>query len=150
MATHDLHMTHFAQWWRRSMRGGYGALKLTLFGPLASRAIFRRQVRSVVIWGFVVPLIAIATAVVASTFDAGLWSFVFLALWPVGLLLQGARLTVTAHGQGYSMLHALAYSFFTLLWKYAALGGFILCLRDRWRERSTSGAATREFHKSAV
>src|SRR5262245_15182467 len=57
MATHDLAMTRFPQWWRRSVRGGYGALRLTLFGPPISRGIFRRQVRSAAAWGVFLPMI---------------------------------------------------------------------------------------------
>jgi glycosyltransferase involved in cell wall biosynthesis len=150
MATHDLDMMRFSQWWRRSVRGGYGALKLTLFGPVISRGAFRSQVRSTLVWGIGLPIAAIVAFGVVSAVGAWPWSLSLLAMWPVCLTLQGLRLSRKARQNGCSAIDALAYAAFTLLWKYAALIGFARCLIDHRAEQTSSAKVTREFHKTAA
>jgi cellulose synthase/poly-beta-1,6-N-acetylglucosamine synthase-like glycosyltransferase len=150
MATHDLAMTRFGQWWRRSQRGGYGALRMTLFGPPISRAVFRRQVWSAAMWGVALPLASVAGALAGAAVGAWLTAMVFALLWPVVLVLQGGRLMLRGRKLGLGWKHRAAYAGFTLLWKYAAAVGFARCLTDRFREGSGASASTRESHKAAA
>jgi hypothetical protein len=150
MATHDLHMTRFSQWWRRSVRGGYGALKLTCFGPEVSRGVFRRQVRSALAWGGGLPLAALLGTVLATVAGWWPWSLVVLTLWPTMLGLQVARLSARTRRQGQPTRVSVIHAGLTVLWKYAALVGFGRCLRDRMIEKLTARAVTREFHKTAA
>ncbi len=48
MTRHDLGVTHFAPWWRRQVRSGYGSLDVTRRSGGAGP--FARQVRSARIW----------------------------------------------------------------------------------------------------
>lgn len=151
MATHDLNMTRFSQWWRRSVRGGYGALRLTLFGPRVSRPAFRSQVRSVLFWALLLPAFCIAIGSISAFAGMRTASAVCFAAWPGFVLLQGARLALRARRRGLRVTHAVAAGFFATLWKYAAFVGFARCLLDRaLRERSGDAPAAREFHKAAV
>jgi GT2 family glycosyltransferase len=60
MATHDAQMMHFAQWWKRAVRSGHAlAHRYVRHGRTRFRD-GRREIRSVLFWGFVVPLCVIA------------------------------------------------------------------------------------------
>jgi GT2 family glycosyltransferase len=62
MTLHDLAMTRFGQWWWRNVRTGYGyADGAWLHGKPPLRH-WVREVRSVVFWGFVLPLIILGLA----------------------------------------------------------------------------------------
>jgi GT2 family glycosyltransferase len=148
MATHDLAMTKFSQWWRRSVRGGYGALRLTLFGPPESRGSFRNQVRSVLVWTVAIPLAAAALGLALLLAGTGWWALLGLLAWPALLTAQVLKLTARAARHGRTG-DAFAFGCFTMLWKYAALLGFVQCLADRRRERAT-GRGPREFHKAGA
>lgn len=72
MARHDAAMTHFSQWWVRTLRAGYGfaqAADMSRNEP-ARRGV--RESRSAWFWGLTIPL--------ASLFLGALW-------WPFGLLV---------------------------------------------------------------
>jgi GT2 family glycosyltransferase len=56
MATHDAEMLRFGQWWRRMLRGGHAmAHRYASHGHTVLRD-GRREVRSVLFWGFLLPL----------------------------------------------------------------------------------------------
>ncbi len=62
MTLHDMAMTRFGQWWKRSVRTGHAfAEGAALHGATPERH-FIRQVRSVVFWGLLVPLAAVGLA----------------------------------------------------------------------------------------
>jgi len=72
MTLHDAAMLHFSQWWKRSMRSGYGSsLGASLHGAPPERHGVRAT-RRAWIWGFWLPL---ATLILAPL------------LWPWGLLV---------------------------------------------------------------
>jgi GT2 family glycosyltransferase len=77
MATHDAQMTSFGQWWKRAVRGGHAlAHRYARHGGTSFRD-GRRELRSALFWGFVVPLL------------------VLVLLWPtrgLSLLLLGGYL----------------------------------------------------------
>lgn len=62
MTLHDMAMTRFGQWWRRSVRTGHAyAEGVARHGRLPERH-FVRQLRSAYFWGLVVPVIALGLA----------------------------------------------------------------------------------------
>lgn len=72
MARHDAAMTHFSQWWVRTLRAGYGfaqAADMSRTEP-ARRGV--RESRSAWFWGLTIPLVSLVLG--------ALW-------WPVGLLV---------------------------------------------------------------
>jgi glycosyltransferase involved in cell wall biosynthesis len=62
MSLHDMAMTHFAQWWRRSVRSGYAFAEGAVLHGAPPERHFVRQVRSVAFWGLFVPLLTLALA----------------------------------------------------------------------------------------
>jgi GT2 family glycosyltransferase len=79
MAAHDAAILRFGQWWRRTLRGGYA---------FAQGAALRES-RSAWLWGFALPLSALAALP-----WLGLWTLIILAAYPlqvVRLALRGTR-----------------------------------------------------------
>jgi cellulose synthase/poly-beta-1,6-N-acetylglucosamine synthase-like glycosyltransferase len=62
MATHDMAMTRFAQWWRRSVRTGHAYAEGTALHGRTPERHFVRQTRSAVFWGLAVPALALGLA----------------------------------------------------------------------------------------
>jgi GT2 family glycosyltransferase len=88
MTRHDAAMTHWRQWWKRTVRGGYAfAAGAHLHGAPPER--FRvRESRSALIWGIAVPALLVAAVAIS---PAAWWAF---ALYP----LQVLRLSLEAQG----------------------------------------------------
>ncbi len=91
MALHDAAMTRFGQWWTRTQRSGHAITQGAALHGRRPEQYGTREVRSIVIWGLVLPLLAIVlTALV------GLPGMLILALYPlqiVRLALHGSRST---------------------------------------------------------
>jgi hypothetical protein len=62
MAWHDMAMTRFWQWWRRSIRTGYAYAEGSGMYGRAPERHFVRQTRSTIFWGILVPLAALGLA----------------------------------------------------------------------------------------
>lgn len=58
MTRHDAAMTRFGQWWRRSMRSGHGFAQVNASHP----DLYRRELRSSMVWGAVLPALALVSA----------------------------------------------------------------------------------------
>ena len=78
MSLHDMAMTHFGQWWRRTVRSGYGYADGRHLHGRSPERLYVRDVRSIVLWGMVLPLLAVGLA--WPTYGA---SLVLLAGYPV-------------------------------------------------------------------
>ncbi|WP_337176259.1 glycosyltransferase [Paludisphaera sp.] len=62
MASHDMEMTRFRQWWRRAVRCGYAyAEGASLHGGGPERH-YVRETRSILAWGLALPAVALALA----------------------------------------------------------------------------------------
>ena len=62
MTLHDMAMTRFGQWWKRSTRTGHAyAEGSAMYGRTAERH-FVRQTRSTILWGILLPLVALGLA----------------------------------------------------------------------------------------
>jgi GT2 family glycosyltransferase len=62
MALHDMAMTRFGQWWRRSTRTGHAYAEGTALHGRPPENHFVRETRSTIFWGMFVPLVAFALA----------------------------------------------------------------------------------------
>jgi glycosyltransferase involved in cell wall biosynthesis len=142
MALHDVAMRSFGQFWKRQMRGGYGALDVAArFGQPA----FKRQVRSARIWALAWPM-----ALLASTAAAGVIATWWAALMPLGMALlfplQMLRIARHARKKGQPRGVALAYGWLMMVAKFAAIAGQLRYWRDR-----RAGVRTRLIeHKDAA
>lgn len=89
MTLHDAAMYHFGQWWKRMVRGGYGfAQGAELHGAPPERH-WVSESRRIWIWGLVVPLAALALALVVKW-----WAVLLLMVYPlqvIRLCLRGKR-----------------------------------------------------------
>ena len=86
MTWHDAAMTRFGQWWKRNRRAGHAfAENATLHGKSPER--FRvAQTRSVLIWGALLPALALLGALLISP-----WALFLLLAWPLQALRMAAR-----------------------------------------------------------
>lgn len=127
MALHDVAMHRFAQWWKRQVRGGYGALDVAeRFGQHA----FKKQVRSAWTWAVIWPALLIASSIAAIfiPFPYGLLlSLSVLALLP----LQIARIAWAAKKRGTPTGLAIAYGTLMMVAKLASLMGQLRYRRDK-------------------
>jgi len=56
MTLHDAAMTRFSQWWRRSVRSGFGFAQVSRLHANSPHALWKRQTFSAVVWGGLIPL----------------------------------------------------------------------------------------------
>lgn len=115
MALHDMAMTRFRQWWRRAVRAGHAyAEGWALHGGPPERH-YARETRSIIVWGLVVPLLALGLA--WPTRGASL-----LLLGGYGLLAWRVYRYGRVH-RGWRPADARAYAFFVIVGKFAGAVG---------------------------
>jgi glycosyltransferase involved in cell wall biosynthesis len=134
MSRHDAAMTRFSQWWRRSVRAGYAyANGVFLHGKPPERH-YVREVRSILLWGFAVPLLTL------------------ILIWPTrgaSIALLGAYLVlywrIRRYGarRGWSVANARLYALWCILAKFPMLLGLIFF----WLRRTTRRPETIIEHK---
>ncbi|NJK49797.1 glycosyltransferase family 2 protein [Candidatus Gracilibacteria bacterium] len=129
MTLHDAAMLKFGQWWKRSIRGGWAVAEGAAMHGAPPECYMKRENKSGWLWGFFMPLIAIAFAWPTS----GL-SLLLLLGYPV-LMWRIYRYRL-AYGDLPS--HARLYAFLCALSKPAqALGQFQYWLM-RWRGKQAT------------
>lgn len=77
MALHDIAMTKFSQWWRRTKRHGHAVAEGAALHGAGPEGYCRKEVRRALFWGLVLPLVSIAMAVALSP-----WALIALLAWP--------------------------------------------------------------------
>ncbi|TDX21873.1 glycosyltransferase family 2 protein [Rhodovulum visakhapatnamense] len=116
MTLHDAAMTRFGQWWQRARRAGHAYAEgaaMHGFGPERHKL---RETRSAMVWGFALPLAALAGAVLISP-----WALALLLLYP----LQVLRLIRKGHDPMRAIFLVLAklpevQGVLTYLWRRAS------------------------------
>lgn len=127
MTHHDMAMTRFAQWWRRSIRSGYGyADGWVLHGRPPVRH-YVREVRSILTWGLFLPGLVLALLVPTRGV-----SLVLLA----GYLDLYRRIHRYALGRGWPPTQARLFARWCVLAKFPmALGMIVYGFRRLTRRR---------------
>ncbi len=119
MALHDAAMTHFGQWWKRTMRGGYAyAEGAQLHGASPERHRLKES-RRIWIWGLWIP---VATASLAIWL--GVWGVALLLIYPAQIIRLALRGTHSVRG---NWLHAV----FLVLGKFPEVIGQLNYLYNR-------------------
>lgn len=59
MTLHDAAMTRFGQWWRRGVRSGFGYGQVWSATARAGKALYRREAARAILWGGLLPSIAL-------------------------------------------------------------------------------------------
>ena len=86
MTEHDARMLHFGQYWRRSLRGGFGYAQVWNQSRKSGDALYGRQLASALAWTIGLPL---AVLVIALLFRKP----AILAVIPIAYVVQWLRIT---------------------------------------------------------
>jgi GT2 family glycosyltransferase len=114
MTLHDAAMTRFTQWWTRSIRGGWAVAEgAAMHGAPPERYMVRQQV-SGVLWGLLIPALAIGFAAVTK----GLSLLLLL-----GCLLLVWRIARARRQRGDTPAESRLYAFFCVLSKFPQFFG---------------------------
>lgn len=115
MTWHDANMLNFSQWWRRYVRGGYGACDVArrsaLSGAVGKEILFADQVRSARIWAggstAIVLIAALSSLILGRPLILVAVIMTLVFLW----VAQGVRIGISqrqrAGGIGIAMIHGL-------------------------------------------
>ncbi len=129
MVRHDAAMTKFSQWWKRSIRGGHAYAEGNLNRRHEKERYWQREMRSIWIWGAIVPLVILVIALLHPIISVGL-----SLLYP----LQFIKICRYMRGRGYSLGDAATYSFFLVLAKFPNALGAIQFHKNRLLSRDTA------------
>ena len=124
MTRHDAALKRFSQWWLRSVRYGYGLMQVSRFSK-----IWKREVRSSILWGGLLP-ITIGLAVFASPFAIA------------GTLIYPLQICRLAFLRGIRTQHSWAYALFIVLAQFPTVQGI---LKFRWHRFRGAKSALIEY-----
>ena len=118
MVLHDADIRHFSQWWKRARRSGHAYSEHVARHGTAAFPNWRRQVKSIILWGFTLPtlLVACAGAVLAGCTWASVPAILVALLFP----LQWLRIARAKNGGGQNRI---IYASLILIGKVAEFGG---------------------------
>ena len=125
MARHDMAMTRFSQWWRRSKRTGHAFAHVSALHGRSVDRYFVADCRRIWIWGLILPVLALSLAPVTHGLS--------LLLLTCAYGLQFARTFIRGRQRGWSARQAAIYSIFTVLFKFPALTGLLEYYWRQWR-----------------
>lgn len=134
MTAHDAALTHFSQWWRRTMRGGFGYAQVWDSTRRNTHVLYQTELARAVIWGGLIPATVLAAA--------ALYAPALLAL-PV---LYGAQVLRLALRYGPESSLSWTRAFFLTLAKFPEFQGAV---RYGWRRLSGSRFELIEYKKRA-
>ena len=125
MALHDANISHFSQWWKRNVRGGYAfAEGAYMHGQEPERHWVAESVR-IWLWGFIIPL-GILTAAIFEPFY-----IVLSIVYPVQVIRIAIRLGAVQQSNW-------KYAFFVMLGKFPEMQGQLKFLLSKlFKSRST-------------
>ncbi|MBK7644955.1 MAG: glycosyltransferase [Planctomycetes bacterium] len=114
MTLHDAAMTRFSQWWRRSVRTGFGAGEALFLHGRSAPDSDRRAIRGVLVWAAAFPLlVALAVIAAAIAFDRRT-ALLVAAAGLVLLLAQTLRIAIGRRARGDSAYDRIAYAVFCM------------------------------------
>ena len=132
MALHDLAMTRFGQWWRRTVRTGYGSMDVAHRFGIATFAQINWRAR---IWSAWLALLLAGGAVAGIAPDSSLVRLMVVLIfivWPA----QWLRIALRTWRNGQTFRTSIAYAFFIMIAFLPQIVGQITYFSDRLRNRS--------------
>ena len=138
MARHDVAMTRFAQWWRRSRRTGFAYAQVAALHGGGPERTFVRECRSTWFWGLL-PVAALALAPFTHGISLGLLA---------GSVLLFARIYRAGLRRGWSSRDARIYAWFTTLAKFPGLQGMLEF--QWWRLHGHKAAVSDQYYDYKV
>jgi GT2 family glycosyltransferase len=135
MALHDAAITRFGQWWTRTRRSGHAFGEMAALHPDARYPNWSRTVRSIMVWGGLMPAALTIGLIGALRINPYWWIVVGLILlqWP----LRMVQLAVRQRRRGLSLRVAIASGFFLIIGKMPQLQGLLGYYRDRFLGRAS-------------
>jgi cellulose synthase/poly-beta-1,6-N-acetylglucosamine synthase-like glycosyltransferase len=130
MAAHDSDMTEFGQWWRRSVRGGYGGLDVVRRFDRRWESAFAQQLRSARFWALGWPLAVILAGLAGWLAISALAGTIMAGVVALVLPAQMARLAIRAKRRGEATKVSLAYGAMTMINKWGVVVGQMRYLAD--------------------
>jgi len=122
MALHDVAMSRFSQWWKRATRAGHAYAEGAYLHGAPPERMGVRESRRIVVWGLLLPILAIAAAPVTR----GL-SFLVLLAYPLNVVRIAQRLRREDQSRPWTV------AFFLVLAKLPEALGW---LRFQWGRRT--------------
>jgi glycosyltransferase involved in cell wall biosynthesis len=124
MTMHDAQMTRLSQWWKRSVRSGYGFAQGALLHSLSTEKQWMRECFRVWFWGLFLPLLAIV-----GLFLIGKISVLLLLMAYTFLIYRVYKI---AKGKNFNNSDSFLYALFCLMEKYPQLFGQVKFLVFRF------------------
>jgi GT2 family glycosyltransferase len=122
---HDANITQVSQWWRRAQRCGYAyGLVSSLHGHLPERK-FIKEVRRTLVWGGLVPLLALILAIPTHG-----WSLGLLLRYPIGIV----RTIQFTRGRGFSWAESIPWGISCGLSSFPEVMGLWQFYLNQWRQ----------------
>lgn len=116
MTWHDAQMTHFSQWWKRSLRAGHAYAEGSWLHGRSAEHHWVKESRSIWLWGLLLPLLSLGTAWSTS----GL-SLLLLAAYPI-IIYRSYYHTLQ---QNFNTQDAVFYALSCVLGKFPGVQGQI-------------------------
>jgi glycosyltransferase involved in cell wall biosynthesis len=116
MTLHDANITRFGQWWKRSVRSGHAYAEGFTRHQHESGHYYARQVRSNLIWGAMVPILALGLLLPSYG-----WSGILLFAYPALEL----RILMSSRRRGLSIGESGLYALFCVVGKFPSAYGQI-------------------------
>ncbi|MGF1567665.1 MAG: glycosyltransferase [Nodosilinea sp.] len=113
---HDADMHTLSQWWQRGVRAGYGYAQVNALHGESPEGKFRADVRRLVLWGGLVPLIAVGLAPWTGGVSLGL-----LLKYP----LTAVRVADATHRQGWPWADSVPWGISCALAAFPGLVGLL-------------------------
>jgi glycosyltransferase involved in cell wall biosynthesis len=135
MTLHDSAMTRFSQWWRRSVRSGYGAMDVA--SRFGSRGLFVGQTRSTRIWTVGWLITVLAAGFLVGAFFGAIAGAIASAIVISAVPAQIFRIAIRARRRTRTLSDAFAYSTLMMVGKWANVLGQYQYHRDRSAGRNT-------------
>ncbi|MBX3272522.1 MAG: glycosyltransferase [Sandaracinaceae bacterium] len=126
MTLHDAAMTHPRQFWLRAVRAGHAFAEGAAMHGAPPERHWVKETRRVVLWGALVPAVALGAAVPTLGLSLGL-----LAAYPA----QAARIYRHVRGRGRAPTDAAAYAAAVTVGRFAEAQGVLKYYGARWRGR---------------
>ena len=123
MTRHDAAITHFSQWWRRTVRSGYAYAEIARLHKNSKLRIYAQEAKRAIVWGGLVPVaIGLGTLVHPAAVFA-------ILIYPA----QAYRIAMRQSGDKST---SWAYALFIVIAKFAELQGLL-----KFQLRRLSGRA---------
>jgi GT2 family glycosyltransferase len=128
MTVHDADMHHFKQWWRRSVRGGFGISALAWRYKDRADRVWKREVLSTLAWAAFAP-----GAALVLLFFYPFAALVVLSIYPIQIIRIFLR-----EGDYSAPAFGLRRASMLMLGKFAQLQGLMVFIRTRFLNRPRS------------